>query len=125
MDRAQRPLVSLATHGAGGLGGIGVLLEGGDSAVTQTPDMRELRVQRSAGSFECALVMAEGHDGVAGIMELVGKNLEVFPFGGETEEEALGNRRRADVRVAVGVGEVLRFVPDNPGIHGGDYSRTV
>ena len=72
-----------------------------------------LGVKRSAGRLVSGLVVAEHHDGVAGVEELGGEGLEVIPFGGETEEDALSNGGMADVGIAVGVREVLRFVPEN------------
>src|ERR1035441_7649441 len=120
-NRIQPGLCSpLAVHGASGLGGVGVLLEGRDLGVAQAPDVGELGVERSPGRLVSGLVVAKHHDGVAGVEELGGEGLEVIPFGGETEEDALCNGGMAHVGIAVGVREVLRFVPDNSGIHAGE-----
>src|ERR1019366_5394008 len=125
-NRIQPGLCSpLAVHGASGLGGVGVLLEGRDLGVAQAPDVGELGVERSPGRLVSGLVVAKHHDGVAGVEELGGEGLEVIPFGGEAEEDALCNGGMADVGIAVGVKEVLRFVPDNGGIHAGEDSRAV
>ena len=67
-NRIQPGLCSpLAVHGASGLGGVGVLLEGRDLGVAQAPDVGELGVERSAGRLVSGLVVAERHDGVAGV----------------------------------------------------------
>src|ERR1035441_448001 len=125
-NRIQPGLCSpLAVHGASGLGGVGVLLEGRDLGVAQAPDVGELGVERSPGRLVSGLVVAKHHEGVAGVEELGGEGLEVIPFGGEAEEDALCNGGMADVGIAVGVKEVLRFVPDNGGIHAGEDSRAV
>src|ERR1035437_2243494 len=101
------------------------LLEGRDLGVAQAPDVGELGVERSPGRLVSGLVVAKHHDGVAGVEELGGEGLEVIPFGGETEEDALCHGGMADVGIAVGVKEVLRFVPANGGIHFGKAGRAV
>src|ERR1700739_2754278 len=108
---------SCTSYGPVDLRRVSVLLEARDLSTAQEPDVDELRVNGNIGGLEGSAVAASDDDGVAGVEELGGHDLKGVPLGGEAGEDAFGDGGGADVRVAIGVGEALGFVPHDGGIH--------
>ncbi len=100
------------------LGGVCVLLEADGFAVPELPDVGDLGVEDAARGFVGGFVAARHEDGVAGVDEFFGDDVEVVPFGGEAVEDALADCGWAVVGVVVGVGKAFSFVPDEVGGEG-------
>ena len=105
--------------------GIGVLLETNDLAATNAPQVSELRVQARLRGLVRRAISSCDYDRVAGIEEFCRHCLKIIPFGGQSKENSFGNGSRTYIGIAIRVGEVLRFVPDNGGVHRGKRGRTV
>jgi hypothetical protein len=105
--------------------GVGELLEAGDLAVGETPDVDELGVLGAACGLVGAGVAAQDDDGVAGVEELMGRGGEVVPLAGAAGEDAGGDGLGPDVGVAVGVGEVVGLGPGDVVAEAAQDSREV
>lgn len=75
--------------------------------------MGKLRVLRLAGRFVSAHIASQGDDGVAGVEQLVDLDAEPVLLADAEREHAIEHGLGADIGIAVGVREVVCFVPDD------------
>jgi hypothetical protein len=119
------PLVAQATEATspsrhlGELERVGVLVEPADLAVPDRPDVADLRVELVAGHGG-GLVAALDDHGVAGVVEALGDDPEVPELLGDATEDVAEDVGRPVVAARLVPEGVLRLVPRDVMVHGGD-----
>lgn len=81
------------------------------------PHMNELRVLGPTRGLVDPAVSPESYDRVPRINEFLNNDRKSVPLADTSCEHSLRDRFGADVRVAVGVGKILRLVPDDVWAH--------
>ena len=109
----------------GDLQRIGILLEAGRLSAFDPPDVRELRVHAFPGRLESSGVAAQRDDRVAGVEDLLDGDGESVPFANAAREDTLRHRVRPDIGIAVRIGKILGFVPDDARAHGAENGGDV
>ena len=90
-------------------------------AVLQLPDMRELSVQRFARGLVNAGVAASDEDEVTSVMKLLWRGREAILLGYQAHKDAVQNRVRPHVGVAVRIWEIIGFAPFHLWRHGAQH----
>ncbi len=93
--------------------GVRVLLECDCLAVFYSPDVRDLCVLWFARRYVGAQVSSGGDDRVTCVDDLVYLHSKAIPFTAATGKDAVQDCFWTVVRIAVGVGKVLGFIPDD------------
>lgn len=93
--------------------GVRVLLECDCLAIFDSPDVCDLCVLLFARRFVGAQVSSRGDDRVTCVDDLVYLHSKTIPFTAATSKDAVQDCFWTVVRIAVGVGEVLGFMPDD------------
>src|SRR5476649_1500514 len=85
------------------------LLEVGDFAIGQGPQMRDARIHRAAGGFVGSAVVAVGKHLFALCDVVLDLELKTFPFGGQALEDVFDDG--VETHVGAGVGETCSLGP--------------
>src|SRR5688572_11626497 len=91
-----------------------VLLEADDLSIAKRPDVGKLSIERFAGRLVRRGVAAERDDDIAAVDDLSDVDAEIVPVPSDPHENTVKHGLRPAVRVPIGVGDALRFVPDDP-----------
>ncbi len=120
-ERVSRELAMAFSSGVMGctpdLQRVDILLEPDDLAISEAPDMRELRVHLFSRRGIGANRSAQGDNDIARAEQFVGRRRIVHPIGYQSAKDALSHSGRRPVWIAISVEEILRFVSENLSIH--------
>ena len=88
---------------------VGVLLKLHYLLPTEGKEVGELRSDMLPGLFIDAAVITVPDDGIASVQDFFGRDHEPLPFIADPHEDAFQHGARPDIRIPIGVDEILGF----------------